>query len=147
MDKIMIINGPNLNMLGIREVAQYGNTSYDDLCSQIEKHSKDKFQIEIYQSNIEGEIVSKIQDVVEQELDGLIINPGAYTHTSIAIRDALSILNIPIVEVHISDIYKREKFRNFSYFSVIAEKVFCGLGIDGYELALEEAISLNVGDK
>ena len=108
MNKILIINGPNLNMLGIREVAQYGNTSYDDLCSQIEKHSKDKFQIEIYQSNIEGEIVSKIQDVVEQELDGLIINPGAYTHTSIAIRDALSILNIPIVEVHISDIKKRE---------------------------------------
>ena len=147
MNKILIINGPNLNMLGIREVAQYGTTSYDELCSKIEKHSKDKFQIEIYQSNIEGEIVSKIQDLVEQELDGLIINPGAYTHTSIALRDALSGVGIPFYEVHISDIYKREEFRKFSYLSDIAEKVFCGLGIKGYELALVEAIGSSAKEK
>lgn len=137
MNKILIINGPNLNMLGIREVAQYGTTSYDDLCSKIEKHSKDKFQIEIYQSNIEGEIVSKIQDLVEQELDGLIINPGAYTHTSIAIRDALSILNIPIVEVHISDIKKRENFRMINLITDLCSTTIIGKGVKGYMEAVD----------
>src|SRR5210317_976967 len=127
MNKILIINGPNLNMLGIREVAQYGNTSYDDLCSQIEN----------YQSNIEGEIVSKIQDIVEQELDGLIINPGAYTHTSIAIRDALSILNIPIIEVHISDIKKRENFRMINLITDLCSTTIIGKGVKGYMEAVD----------
>ena len=135
MDKIMIINGPNLNMLGIREVAQYGNTSYDDLCSQIEKHSKDKFQIEIYQSNIEGEIVSKIQDA-RNNFDGMIINAAGYTHTSVAIRDALDVFKKPIIELHISNIYKREEFRHKSLISNIVTGGIFGLGSEGYILAI-----------
>ena len=100
-----------------------------------------------YQSNAEHELINAIHDAGNNNFNSIIINPAAYTHTSIALRDALVGVDIPFYEVHISDIYKREKFRNFSYFSDIAEKVFCGLGINGYELALEEAISLNVGDK
>ena len=94
-------------------------------------------EISFFQSNAEHEIVNEIQKYIDGSIDSIIINPGAFTHTSIAIRDALLAVDIPFYEVHISDIYKREKFRNFSYFSDIAEKVFCGLCIDGYELALK----------
>ena len=137
MNKIFVINGPNINMLGIRELDKYGQTSYDELKEIIQKHSIDKFQTEIYQSNVEGEIVSKVHNIIEEDIDGLIINPGAYTHTSIAIRDALAILKIPIVEVHISDIKNREDFRQVNLIRDLCDLTLSGKGIDGYIEAID----------
>ena len=146
--KILLLNGPNLNLLGSREKDIYGNTSLEQLESNLYSIAKRQdCNLVCYQSNAEHELINAIHDAGNNNFNSIIINPAAYTHTSIALRDALVGVDIPFYEVHISDIYKREKFRNFSYFSDIAEKVFCGLGIDGYELALEEAISLTVGDK
>ena len=136
MKKLIIINGPNLNLLGKREPNVYGSLSFTDFLETIKKKYP-SVNLEHYQSNIEGEIVSKIQDVVEQELDGLIINPGAYTHTSIAIRDALSILNIPIVEVHISDIKKRENFRKINLITDLCSTTIIGKGVKGYMEAVD----------
>ena len=145
---ILLLNGPNLNLLGSREKDIYGSTSLaqleSNLCSIAENHD---CNLVCYQSNAEHELINAIHDAAKDKFNSIIINPAAYTHTSIALRDALVGVGIPFYEVHISDIYKREKFRNFSYFSDIAEKVFCGLGIDGYELALKEALSLNIGDR
>ena len=145
---ILLLNGPNLNLLGSREKEIYGSTSLaqleSNLCSIAEKYD---CNLLCYQSNAEHELINAIHDAGKDKFNSIIINPAAYTHTSIALRDALVGVDIPFYEVHISDIYKREKFRNFSYFSDIAEKVFCGLGIDGYELALKEALSLNIGDR
>lgn len=137
MIKILIINGPNLNMLGLREINQYGKISYDDLCNLIKTHSKNKVQIEFYQSNIEGEIVSRIQEIIDQDIDALIVNPGAYTHTSIAIRDALAILNIPKIEVHLSDINSRENFRKTNLITDLCELSIIGKGANGYIEAIE----------
>ena len=146
--KILLLNGPNLNLLGSREKDIYGSTSLaeleSNLCSIAEKND---CNLVCYQSNAEHELINAIHDAGTDKFNSIIINPAGYTHTSIAMRDALVGVDIPFYEVHISDIYKREKFRNFSYFSDIAEKVFCGLGIDGYELALKEAISFNIGDR
>ena len=136
-NKIIIINGPNLNMLGLREINQYGKISYDDLCNLIKTHSKNKVQIEFYQSNIEGEIVSRVQEIIDQDIDALIVNPGAYTHTSIAIRDALAILNIPIIEVHLSDINSRENFRKTNLITDLCELSIIGKGANGYIEAIE----------
>ena len=145
---ILLLNGPNLNLLGSREKDIYGSTSLSqlesNLCSIAEKND---CNLVCYQSNAEHELINAIHDAGKDKFNSIIINPAGYTHTSIAMRDALVAVDIPFFEVHISDIYKREKFRNFSYFSDIAEKVFFGLGIDGYELALKEAISLNIGDR
>jgi len=127
MHKVLVINGPNLNMLGIRELSKYGSTSYDDLKRIIKNHSKNKFELEIYQTNIEGEIVSKLHKILEEHIDALIINPGAYTHTSIAIRDALAALKIPIVEVHITDLTKRDDFRKKSVIAPVCIKQISGL--------------------
>ena len=132
MDKILVINGPNINMLGIRELDKYGKTSYQELKEIIQNHSIDKFHVEIYQSNVEGDIVSKVHNIIEKDINGLIINPGAYTHTSIAIRDALAILNIPVVEVHISDIKIRENFRQVNLITDLCDLTLSGKGIDGY---------------
>ena len=137
MIKILIINGPNLNMLGLREINQYGKISYDDLCNLIKTHSKNKVQIEFYQSNIEGEIVSRVQEIIDQDIDALIVNPGAYTHTSIAIRDALAILNIPKIEVHLSDINSRENFRKTNLIKDLCELSIIGKGANGYIEAIE----------
>jgi 3-dehydroquinate dehydratase-2 len=137
MIKILIINGPNLNMLGLREINQYGKISYDDLCNLIKTHSKNKVQIEFYQSNIEGEIVSRVQEIINQDIDALIVNPGAYTHTSIAIRDALAILNIPKIEVHLSDINSRENFRKTNLITDLCELSIIGKGANGYIEAIE----------
>ena len=137
MNKILVINGPNINMLGIRELDKYGQNSYDELKEIIQKHSIDKFQTEIYQSNVEGEIVSKVHNIIEEDIDGLIINPGAYTHTSIAIRDALAIIKIPIVEVHISDIKNREDFRQVNLIRDLCDLTLSGKGIDGYIEAID----------
>ena len=137
MKKIIILNGPNLNLLGEREKNQYGNFTLSDVEKNCEKFaSKNNLIISFYQSNIEGEIVEKIQNS-RKDQDGLIINAGGYTHTSVAIHDALKILKIPIIELHISNIYNREEFRHKSLISNVANGVICGFGENGYIMALE----------
>ena len=139
--KILVINGPNLNMLGIREPDIYGRKTYDDLLLYI-KEEADRLgvAVEFYQSNHEGDIVDKIQNAYGNT-DGIVINPAAYTHTSIAIPDALKAVGIPTVEVHISDISSREAFRRISYVSPVALKTIAGKGFEGYILAMNELIS------
>ena len=135
--KVLVLNGPNLNLLGLREPSIYGNNTYADLEKMIKDHCKKKnITVEIKQTNHEGVLVDKIQDAYNK-FDGIVINPAAYTHTSVAILDALKAVAIPTVEVHISDISNREKFRQFSYISLYAEKTICGKGFDGYIEAIE----------
>ena len=136
MSNIIIINGPNLNLLGEREQSQYGSITYEELKNKCLKYSKDiGVNIEFTQSNIEGEIVTIIQKAKEK-YDGLIINAGGFTHTSVAIRDALVVLKKPSIELHISNIYKREEFRHKSMISDIVTGIICGLGANGYILAI-----------
>lgn len=135
--KILVINGPNINMLGIREKEIYGSGSYDDLCAMIKKHADEKnIDVTLFQSNHEGDIVDEIQKAYKK-FDGIVINPAAYTHTSVAILDALSAVKIPTVEVHISDVSKREDFRQISYVGLIAEKTIMGKGFSGYLEAMD----------
>ena len=135
-NKIIIINGPNLNLLGEREQSQYGSIKYEDLKNECLKYCKDLgINIDFIQSNIEGEIVTLIQDA-RKKYDGLIINAAGFTHTSIAIRDALVIFKKPSIELHISNIYKREKFRHKSMISSVVTGIICGLGTNGYILAI-----------
>lgn len=135
--KILVINGPNINMLGIREKHLYGNNTYDDLVNMIKKWGSDNsVDVECYQSNSEGDIVTTIQNAYNK-IDGIVINAAAYTHTSVAILDALKAVNIRTVEVHLTDIYTRDEFRKHSYVSLYAEKVIVGKGFDGYIEALE----------
>lgn len=137
MKKILIINGPNLNFLGIREPAIYGKETYANLVDLLNSAAKERnFDIEIFQSNHEGCIVDKIQEAYHK-FDGIIINPAAYTHTSVAILDALKAVGLPTVEVHLSDINSREEFRKFSYISLYAAKTVCGKGFDGYIEAMD----------
>ncbi|MCR4561975.1 MAG: type II 3-dehydroquinate dehydratase [Bacilli bacterium] len=139
MKKILIINGPNLNMLGIREPDIYGHETYDDLVKLIKDHAeKIGVEVDFVQSNHEGHIVDEIQLAYFQKFDGIVINPGAYTHTSIAILDALKTVNIPTIEVHISDVSKREDFRQISYVRLVAKKSIIGHGLQGYLEALDE---------
>lgn len=136
--KILVLNGPNLNFLGIREPSIYGSNTYNDLCSLInDKANSQNIDIEIYQSNSEGALVDKIQQAYFDKVDGIVINPAAYTHTSVAILDALKAVNIPTVEVHISDISTREEFRKHSYISLVAEKIIKGHGFNGYIEAID----------
>ena len=138
--KILIINGPNLNLLGEREQSQYGKNTLNDIKNECTKLSKEfNDELEFFQSNIEGEIVNKIQQV-RNEFNGVIINAAGFTHTSVSIRDALEILKIPIIEVHISNIYKREEFRRKSLLSGVVTGGIFGLGAEGYILAI---ISIN----
>ena len=133
--KIAIINGPNLNLLGKREPAIYGNESFADRMEKIiKKYATTDFSY--FQSNVEGELINEIQRV-GFECDGIIINPGGYTHTSVAIADALAAIPAKVIEVHISNIYAREEFRKNSYISAMATGVISGLGLKGYELAIE----------
>ena len=137
--KILVLNGPNLNMLGIREVNVYGQETYEDLCTLINSYCKENnIEVEIYQSNYEGDLVSKIQQAYFDKVDGIVFNPAAYTHTSIALLDALKSVSIPCVEVHISDVSKREDFRQISYVRLACIKTICGLGFNGYIKAIEE---------
>ena len=134
---ILVINGPNLNMLGIREPDIYGKSTYADLCRLIEaKAEKIGITVELFQSNHEGAIVDKIQEAYKKA-DGIVINPAAYTHTSVAILDALKAVAIPTCEVHISDVDAREEFRKISYVGLYAEKKFAGYGFDGYTMAMD----------
>ena len=138
--EIYIINGPNLNFLGIREITEYGSTSYDELKNLVNSEAKKlKIKTVFFQSNIEGEIVDYIQNLINNENSSVVINPGAYTHTSIAIRDALQTYsqNNDIVEVHISDINQREQFRKTNLISDISNKSIIGKGVQGYIEALE----------
>ena len=133
---ILFLNGPNLNLLGQREQSQYGSITYEELKKKCEEKCKElDLKVEFIQSNVEGEIVSIIQSANEK-FDGIIINAAAFTHTSVAIRDALSIFKKPIIELHISNIYKREDFRHKSLISAVVTGIICGLGINGYILAI-----------
>jgi len=135
-NNIIVINGPNLNLLGEREQSQYGSIKYEDLKNKCLEYSKGSgINIDFTQSNIEGEIVTIIQDA-RKKYEGLIINAAGFTHTSIAIRDALVIFKKPSIELHISNIYKREKFRHKSMISSVVTGVICGLGANGYILAI-----------
>ena len=137
MNKIIILNGPNLNLLGEREKDKYGNIALSDIENNCKEYAKkNDIALSFFQSNIEGEIVEIIQKT-RNEQDGLIINAGGYTHTSVAIHDALKILKIPIIELHITNIYNREEFRHKSLISKIAKGVLCGFGTDGYIMALQ----------
>ena len=134
---ILVINGPNLNMLGIREPDIYGKNTYADLCRLIEAKAEEiGITVELFQSNHEGAIVDKIQEAY-QKADGIVINPAAYTHTSVAILDALKAVAIPTCEVHISDVDAREEFRKISYVGLYAEKKIAGYGFDGYLMAMD----------
>ncbi len=137
MKKIIILNGPNLNLLGEREKNQYGNFTLEEIeisCKEFAK--KNQIELTLFQSNVEGELIEKIQKS-RKDQDGMVINAGGYTHTSVAIHDALKILKIPIIELHISNIYNREEFRHKSLISKVAKGVICGFGSEGYIMALE----------
>jgi 3-dehydroquinate dehydratase-2 len=142
MKKILVLNGPNINMSGIREPAIYGNITLAEIEKSLSLLAKElKVEVEFFQSNHEGKIVDKIQDSVNKFF-GIIINPAALTHTSIAIRDALSSVSVPTIEVHISNIYAREEFRHKSYIAAAAIGQITGLGTDGYLFALRKMASL-----
>jgi len=135
-NKIIVINGPNLNLLGEREQSQYGSTSFEDLRNNCQNKAKEiGLNLEFTQSNIEGEIITLIQDS-RKKFDGMIINAAGFTHTSVAIRDALDLFKKPIIELHISNIYKREEFRHKSLISDIVTGGIFGLGVEGYILAI-----------
>ena len=135
-NSIIVINGPNINLLGEREQSQYGSINYEDLKNKCQKYSKDLgINVDFAQSNIEGEIVTIIQEA-RKKYNGLIINAAGFTHTSVAIHDALAIFKKPSIELHISNIYKREEFRHKSMISAIATGIICGLGANGYILAI-----------
>ncbi len=139
MKKVLVINGPNLNLLGKREKDLYGSFTLQDINREVSKYAKELgISVSFFQSNYEGEIVSKIQEA-EEEFDVLIINPGAFTHTSIAIRDAILAVDIPTIEVHLTNVYKREKFRRVSYIEDIAFGKICGFGYVGYLMAIYAA--------
>ncbi len=138
MKKILIINGPNINMLGIREPEIYGKETYQDLIDIVSTFATNNdLNVMFYQSNHEGDLVDKIQQAYFSKIDGIVINPGAYTHTSIALLDALKAVNIPFVEVHISKLDERDDFRQISYIRPYALKTIIGHGIKGYVEALE----------
>ena len=144
---VLVVHGPNLNLLGLREPAHYGNATLADINNSLSAQAKQAgVALETYQSNAEADIVAKIQTLASptstsSKVDFIIINPAAFTHTSVSIRDAISAVNIPFIEVHLSNVYARESFRHHSYFSDIAVGVISGLGAEGYYAALQFAIN------
>ena len=136
MNKIIVLNGPNLNLLGEREKKQYGSLTLKEIENNCKEFAnKNNIKLSLFQSNIEGELITQIQNA-RNDQDGIIINAGGYTHTSVAIHDALKVLKIPIIELHISNIYNREDFRHKSLISGIAKGIICGFGEHGYIMAL-----------
>ncbi|MGI6580225.1 MAG: type II 3-dehydroquinate dehydratase [Saccharofermentanales bacterium] len=136
--KILVLNGPNLNMLGIREPDQYGSETYTNLVNLINEHcSKKNYEVLILQSNHEGDLIDKIQDAYFEKIDGIVFNPGGYTHTSIALLDAIKAVSIPTVEVHISKIEEREAYRQISYIREACITTISGKGINGYIEAID----------
>lgn len=141
--KILVINGPNINFLGIREKGIYGTQDYEYLVTMLnEKASEEGHEIEVFQSNYEGAIIDKIQAAYHDGTEGIIINPGAFTHYSYAVRDALASIEIPKVEVHISNVHKREEFRHLSVTAPVCTGQVVGLGLKGYALAMDYLTSL-----
>jgi len=141
MAKILVLHGPNLNLLGSREPAIYGTDTLDDINGRLAAlAAKQGITLEVFQSNSEGTLVDRVQAAKSSGVGFIVINPGAYTHTSIALRDALSAVAIPFIEVHLSNVHAREEFRQKSYLSDIAVGVICGLGAESYEFALAAAI-------
>ncbi len=137
MNKIIILNGPNLNLLGEREKGKYGDITLKNIENNCKEFArKNNMSITLFQSNIEGELVDKIQEA-RKGFHGMVINAGGYTHTSVAIHDALKILKIPVIELHITNIYNREEFRHKSLISKVAKGIICGFGTDGYIMSLE----------
>lgn len=140
MHKVLLINGPNMNLLGLREPSLYGTNNLKDIENQlIQLGKKIGFGVTAFQSNSEAELIETVHNAYQQQFDFIIINPAAYTHTSIALRDALAAVGIPFIEVHITNIYTREPFRHHSYFSDLAIAIISGCGIQGYEYALRTA--------
>lgn len=138
---VLVLHGPNLNLLGLREPEHYGNATLDSINHALAHKAKlANVELETFQSNAEAELVTKIQGIASKKTDFVIINPAAFTHTSVAMRDALAAVKVPFIEVHLSNVYAREAFRHHSYFTDIAVGVISGLGAQGYELALDYAI-------
>lgn len=139
---ILVLHGPNLNLLGIREPGHYGTATLDSINQELSRRAQAAgATLEALQSNSEAELIARIHALARQPVDFIIINPAAYTHTSVALRDALAAVKIPFIEVHLSNVHAREAFRHHSYFSDIAVGVICGLGAQGYYLALEYALN------
>ncbi len=138
--KILIMNGPNLNLLGVREPGIYGSSSFGSYLTELRKRYP-AIEVEYYQSNIEGCMIDKLQEV-GFTYDGIVLNAGAYTHTSIALQDCIRSLKSPVVEVHISNVHKREEFRHHSFLSPVCQGVICGFGLDSYRLAIESLIGM-----
>ena len=141
MMKIQVINGPNINLLGKREPSIYGSVSFEDYLQQLRADFPD-VQIDYYQSNVEGEMINKLHEV-GFDYDGIVLNAGAYTHTSIALQDAIRAITAPVIEVHISNVHKREEFRHKSMISCACLGVICGFGLDSYRLAVDALIHQN----
>lgn len=140
--RILVLQGPNLNLLGSREPGVYGHTTLADIHGAMDARARaDGVRLETFQSNSEGELIDRVQAAAAEGIGFIIINPAAYTHTSVALRDALAAVAIPFIEVHLSNVHARESFRQHSYFSDIAVGVIAGLGAQGYQLALEAALS------
>ena len=139
--KVLVLHGPNLNLLGRREPEKYGSTTLDEInLGLIEQGLQSGAGVETFQSNSEADLVGRVQQLMDAPVDFVIINPAAFTHTSVAIRDALAAVRVPFMEVHISNVFAREPFRHHSYFTDLAVGMICGLGPRGYELALEYAL-------
>lgn len=140
--KILVMNGPNLNFLGIREKGIYGTESYEDLVARLKaKAEQEQFELELYQGNGEGELIDRLQKAYFEQVDGIVINPGAYAHYSIALRDALAVMEMPVIEVHISNVHKREEFRHTSVITPVCTGEILGLGTDGYFLAVDAILA------
>lgn len=138
MKKIMIINGPNLNLLGVREPDVYGHRTFEDYLTEL-RSAFPAVQIDYYQSNVEGELINKIHEV-GFTYDGIILNAGGYSHSSVALHDAIAAITTPVVEVHISNIFAREEYRHHSLISPVVRGVICGLGLSGYHLAVQHLV-------
>ena len=143
MAAILVVHGPNLNLLGVREPSVYGSTTLHDINRALEQAAaKRGHQLLHFQSNGESELVDRVQAARQEDVEFILINPAAFTHTSVALRDALAAVDIPFIEIHLSNTHAREEFRHHSYFSAIATGVICGLGAAGYDLALQAALDI-----
>lgn len=136
MKKILIINGPNLNLLGKREPTVYGSETFEDYLDELKKEFSSSVALDYFQSNVEGEILNKLHEVGFSSIDGIILNAGAFTHTSVAIADAISAIKVPVIEVHISNVFKRESFRHHSFLSAVCNGTITGFGLNSYRLGI-----------
>ena len=138
--KILIINGPNLNLLGTREPQHYGTGTMDSVLDAL-KSQYPRVEFDYYQSNVEGFLIDRLHKTLEEPCDGVVLNAGGYTHTSVALRDAIAAIKVPVVEVHISNVHRREEFRHRSLISAVCKGVICGFGLDSYRLGVEALLA------